>query len=153
MRLRIPLALQLFPLIVAALLVLAAVSGCTTLGQVDDIPDMTEPEWIAWRTTLVEQIGTVAESAYAEGEVSGEDLDAAASIITVIGGSNTVEAGQLAEWLDLSGYKAALLKLTILELDSKLVAGGAYIDGLLGPRGKELLIFLGARLEEIHVSQ
>lgn len=143
---------RLLPLAVAALLVLLAVQpGCTTLSQAPQIEEMSEPDFIAWRTTLVAQVGIVAEAAVAEGEIDPADLEKIASVLTVIGGSNAVEAGELAEWIDLSGYKAALLNLAILELDSKLAAGGGYIDGILSERGKEVLTHLGAKLQAVAV--
>lgn len=132
----------------------ALLPGCTLLGgatQVEALAAMPEPEWLAWRNKAVLEVKITAGAALEEGALSASDLEAVASVLTVIGGSNQVEAGQLAEWLELSGYKAALLELAILELDSKLVAGGVYVDGVLGPRGKELLINLGAALQEVAV--
>lgn len=126
-----------------------ALNGCTTLSQAAQIEAMSETDYIAWRNTLVAQVSIVAEAALAEDEIEAADMEKIASVLTVIGGSNQVEAGKIAEWIDLSGYKAALLHLTLLELNSKLVAGGAYVDGLLTARGKEIFIHLGAALNDI----
>jgi len=125
--------------------------GCTTLSQVAQIEEMSDADFILWRNTLVAQVGVVAQAAVDEGEIEPADLEKIASVLTVIGGSNAVEAGALAEWIDLSGYKAALLQLAILELDSKLAAGGGYIDGVLSARGKEVLIHLGSKLQAVAV--
>lgn len=128
--------------------------GCTLLGgagQVESLAAMPEPEWIAWRTKAVLEVEIAAGAVIEEEVIAASDLEALASILTVIGGTNSVEAGQLAEWLGQTGYKAALLELAILELDAKLSAGGLYEGGLLGPRGKELLIHLGAALQGVAV--
>ena len=132
--------------------------GCnlvqTAIGgeeAVADLEAMSDAEWITWRTETVLQAKIVAQAAVEEGAVEPGDLEAIASVLTVIGGSNAVEAGAIAEWLDLSGYKAALLQLAILELDGKLVAGGSYADGILSERGKELFVHLGAAFQEAAV--
>lgn len=141
--------------LIATAMLAAALTSCTLLAPLfsDDpvaqITAMSESEFIAWRNTAVEEVAIVAEAAYAEGAISADDINTTASVLAVIAGENAVEAGQLAQWIGASPAMAGLLKLAMLELNSSLVAGGAYVDGLLGARGKELLLALAARLAEI----
>lgn len=134
--------------------------GCSLLkaalgGEeaVADLAALPEPEWIVWRNKATLEVKIAAQAALEEDALTASDLEKVASVLAVMGGDNPVEAGALAEWLDLSGYKAALLQLAILNLDEKLAAGGLYPDGYLGPRGKELLLHLANALQEAAMGQ
>lgn len=134
----------------------AVLPGCTILSAliggeeaIKDLGSMPEQEWIAWRSTAVKEVAIVTQGFHDEGKIDSETLEKAASVLAVIGNKNAVEAGELSKWIDVQGWKSSILALAILHLDSKLVAGGAYVDGLLTARGKEVFIHLGAALNDI----
>lgn len=145
-----------FPLIVAAALALAATHSCTTIADLLRAPEaldataMTEQEWIAWRSRQVARVEIVALGLYEDGALECADLDKAASWLAVMATGNPMEVGALTEALDVTGLKLAALKLALLELDGTLIDSGLYgSDGVLGPRGQELLVHVGNALEGV----
>lgn len=131
------------------LLIPLLVAGCPTLSNLTRLDEMDEPAYERYVGRLSTDVGAIAATAVAEGDLDAESTASIASALRVVAGEGAAAAGgSLGAALGLDGYGALALTLAINRLEEAFEARGAYGEGgVLSERARGVLSALADAIE------
>ncbi len=139
--------------IILALVALALAllpASCSTVSDLPRLDTMDEPEFAFYVESASTQAAAIAEVGLGAGTFSIEGVLAVAAAMDALShGTTAVALGELTGALDLGGWENLAITLGTVELDAALHKRGAYVDGVLGPRGREVLEAVASKLRAV----
>lgn len=112
------------------LFLVAFLPACSFFQGATRIDGMTAEEFAGYASRTTAQVQAITSTALAEGDLTPEAALLVANALQGFADGTTAPAlGALAEHLDLRGWGALALLLTIVELDASLEELGAYGPG------------------------
>lgn len=131
-------------------LALLLLGSCSTLADLPQLDTMDPLAFERYTARVSAQVTLLAAAGLEAGDLSPDGLRAVAGVFE--GLANGTTAGLLLEVIqaaDLGPYGTVAAALGTMELDAALERRGAYEGGVLGPRGRAVLLAVAAALREL----
>lgn len=133
----------------ALLVALGIATCCTSGGDPLKLEDMTAERYESFCATTAATFAAVAQTAIAEGDLTVESTrQVAAALRGIATQPDATAASALLRNLDLDGYGALALQVALIQLNGTLANTGV-LDGLITPRGQDLLIGVADALDAV----